>query len=323
MGDMSGYYPPQQPPPPLQQPPHDIYSHYSPRFSYFEPPRHPPQPPLPLHHHTPQSPPSRPDHDSEVRTLFIAGLPANVKNREIYHLFREFPGFISTNLRPPSGNSQAFAFAVFANQQSAVAAMHAFNGMVFDLEEGSTLYIDLAKSNSRSKRQRTGNERSGSGKKQKASRAFPKDGYESGVGSLHIPGMDNSHYNIVGYPSAQSHMSFDSGGMVDANVAQSSKSISSSIPQDKSPCPTIFVANLDPKCSEQGLQKIFSRCRGFLKLKLQRARGAPVAFVDFEDIACSTEALTQLQGTILHSSPAGEGMHLEYAKSRMGKRRRA
>ena len=29
-------------------------------------------------------------------------------------------------------------------------------GMVFDLEKGSTLYIDLAKSNSRSKRARTG-----------------------------------------------------------------------------------------------------------------------------------------------------------------------
>lgn len=28
--------------------------------------------------------------------------------------------------------------------------------MVFDLEKGSTLYIDLAKSNSRSKRQRAG-----------------------------------------------------------------------------------------------------------------------------------------------------------------------
>lgn len=31
-----------------------------------------------------------------------------------------------------------------------------FQGMVFDLEEGSTLYIDLAKSNSRSKRTRIG-----------------------------------------------------------------------------------------------------------------------------------------------------------------------
>lgn len=31
-------------------------------------------------------------------------------------------------------------------------------GMVFDLEKGSTLYVDLAKSNSRSKRSRIGND---------------------------------------------------------------------------------------------------------------------------------------------------------------------
>ncbi|KAH9611667.1 hypothetical protein KSS87_006537 [Heliosperma pusillum] len=168
MGDMSGYYLPQQAAVPPQQPPqHDIhtsvYSHYPhppTRFSYFEPPLHHQHQ---HQHHTllsPQSPPSRASLESDVRTLFIAGLPANVKNREIYHLFREFPGFLSTNLRPPSGNSQ---------------------GMVFDLEEGSTLYIDLAKSNSRSKRHGTGNERSGSGKKHKASQAFPKDSFESGI----------------------------------------------------------------------------------------------------------------------------------------------
>ncbi|WMV17083.1 hypothetical protein MTR67_010468 [Solanum verrucosum] len=53
------------------------------------------------------------------------------------------------------------------------------------------------------------------------------------------------------------------------------------------------------------------RFRGFLKLKMQSTYGAPVAFVDFQDTASSTEALSHLQGTILHSS-SGEGMRLEY-----------
>uniref|UniRef100_A0A2P2LEJ3 Leukocyte receptor cluster member 8 homolog isoform X3 n=1 Tax=Rhizophora mucronata TaxID=61149 RepID=A0A2P2LEJ3_RHIMU len=58
---------------------------------------------------------------------------------------------------------------------------------------------------------------------------------------------------------------------------------------------------------------VFSiRCHGFLKLKMQSTYGPPVAFVDFQDTACSTEALSQLQGTILYSSPPGEGMRLEY-----------
>jgi hypothetical protein len=44
---------------------------------------------------------------------------------------------------------------VFSDLQSAVAVMHALNGMVFDLEKHSTLHIDLAKSNPKSKRSRT------------------------------------------------------------------------------------------------------------------------------------------------------------------------
>uniref|UniRef100_A0A6N2M3E3 RRM domain-containing protein n=1 Tax=Salix viminalis TaxID=40686 RepID=A0A6N2M3E3_SALVM len=63
-------------------------------------------------------------------------------------------------------------------------------------------------------------------------------------------------------------------------------------------------------------------CPGFLKLKMQSTYGAPVAFVDFQDTASSTGALNHLQGTILYSSVAGEGMRLEYAKSRMGMRRK-
>uniref|UniRef100_A0A2K2AGL5 RRM domain-containing protein n=1 Tax=Populus trichocarpa TaxID=3694 RepID=A0A2K2AGL5_POPTR len=69
-----------------------------------------------------------------VRILFVAGLPDDIKPSEIYSLFREFPGYESSHLHQPS----------------AVAAMHALNGMVFDLERGSTLYTDLAKSNARS-----------------------------------------------------------------------------------------------------------------------------------------------------------------------------
>lgn len=85
------------------------------------------------------------------------------------------------------------------------------------------------------------------------------------------------------------------------------------VPQNNSPCPTLFVANLGLNCTEQGLNQIFSRfgeinlycsfwmcntyhkfllililpasldsCPGFLKLKMQNKRGVPVAFVDFQ-----------------------------------------
>ncbi|XP_073060507.1 uncharacterized protein [Primulina eburnea] len=302
----------------------DLTSYYAPpiHHPYYQPT--PPPPPPPGTSHQPPSVVSHPIHvqpqfvtyasplypnssHDQLRTLFVAGLPEDVKPREIYNLFREFPGYQSSNLRAPtSSNSQPFAFATFVDQQSAVMALHALSGMVFDLEKGSTLYIDLAKSNSRSKRHRSDDEGQSSEKRQKGSSTFERS-YDPGVDSIHMPGIGNSAYNTIGYPSTQSFGSV--GGMGNAAVKS-----------NNTPCPTLFVANLGPTCSEEELNRVFSRCRGFLKLKMQSTYGAPVSFVDFQDTACSTEALNRLQGTILYSSTSGEGMRLEFAKSRMGMR---
>ncbi|KAB1212425.1 RNA-binding protein with multiple splicing 2 [Morella rubra] len=330
MDEMAAYYPPAhypyyQPPVPAQPQlaaapglphtaaapsphpyhlPQQFLSHQQPPYSSYAPP-------LVL----------QASHD-EVRTLFVAGLPEDVKAREIYNLFREFPGFESSHLRTPTQTSQPFAFAVFSDQQSAIVAMHGLNGMVFDLEKGSTLYIDLAKSNSRSKRTRTDDERFGSDKKARGS-ASSRDTPDSGLGSIHMPGMGNSAYNTIGYPSAQSHGNFDGRNVNDAAAANLNNPPVPSVPQNATPCPTLFVANLGPTCTEQELIQVFSRCPGFLKLKMQNTYGAPVAFVDFQDTGCSTGAMNHLQGTILYSSPAGEGMRLQYAKSRMGMRKKS
>lgn len=117
-------------------------------------------------------------------------------------------------------------------------------------------------------------------------------------------------------------MNFDGRGIGEADAARLKDHTASRAAQNNPPCPTIFVANLGPNCTEQELIQIFSRCRGYLKLKIQSTYGSPVAFVDFQDTASSTEALNQLQGTVLYSSTSGEGLRLEYAKSRMGMRRK-
>ncbi|KAE9449685.1 hypothetical protein C3L33_18415, partial [Rhododendron williamsianum] len=306
------YYPPPPPhavqPPPLAplphqfHPHHHLHHHHQPPFASYAPP------------HYPQS-----SHD-QVRTLFVAGLPEDVKPREIYNLFHEFPGYESSHLRSPTSSSQPFAFAVFMDQQSAVAAIQALNGMVFDLEKGSTLYVDLAKSNSRSKRSRIDDGKPGSEKRTKGSASFsrgiPDTGKMAavnshiahvlhawalaGVGSGHMPGIGNSAYNTIGYPSTQSYTNYDGRAAYETTMTKNSSATA---------CPTIFVANLGPTCTEEELIQVFSSFPGFLKLKMQSTYGAPVAFVDFQDTASSTEALNHLQGTKLYSSPPGMRNH--------------
>ncbi|KAL9461354.1 hypothetical protein AB3S75_004369 [Citrus x aurantiifolia] len=321
---MAEYYPPpaglhygyyQTPPPPPPPPPPG---------GVVAPPTQPympqPQPP-PLGSYSASFPAYGP-YD-EVRTLFVAGLPEDVKPREIYNLFREFPGYESSHLRSSTQNSQPFAFAVFSDQQSALGAMYALNGMVFDLEKGSTLYIDLAKSNSRSKRSRTDDEWTGSDKKARGPSAFSRGTADLGIGSVHMPGMGNSAFNTIGYPHTQSHENFDARGGSLITTAKFNNSSAPSGPKYATPCATLFVANLGPTCTEQELTQVFSKCPGFLKLKIQSTYGPPVAFVDFQDTVSSTAALNNLQGTILYSSPTSDGIRLEFAKSRMGMPRKA
>ncbi|KAK1385211.1 hypothetical protein POM88_022946 [Heracleum sosnowskyi] len=45
-------------------------------------------------------------------------------------------------------------------------------------------------------------------------------------------------------------------------------------PRNVTPCPTLFVASLGPTASEQELVQVFSRCPGYLKLKMQKFRYA-------------------------------------------------
>ncbi|CAA7397785.1 unnamed protein product [Spirodela intermedia] len=192
------YEPPATQPGALQQPPPPgMHSQYYPGRQQLPPPTPPP------HGTTYSYAPLQSSGPDEVRTLFIAGLPDDVKPREIYNLFREFPGYMSCQVRCTGQSTQAFAFAVFRDQQSALVAMNTLNGMVFDLDKESTLFIDLAKSNSRSKRSRIDDGVSYFDKKVLRaaghSRGFPG----SGLGSnIHTPGVGNSAYNC--YPSAQS-----------------------------------------------------------------------------------------------------------------------
>ncbi|KAK1364144.1 hypothetical protein POM88_039705 [Heracleum sosnowskyi] len=79
------------------------------------------------------------------------------------------------------------------------------------------------------------------------------------------------------------------------------RSVYKNTQRNVTPCPTLFVASLGPTASEQELVQVFSRYEGI-------------------DTASSSGALAHLQGTILYSSRPGEGMRLEYAKSRMGMR---
>ncbi|KAL6996349.1 hypothetical protein U1Q18_006480 [Sarracenia purpurea var. burkii] len=254
-----------------------------------------------------------------INTLFVSGLPDDVKAREIHNLFRRRPGFDSCQLKYTGRGNQVVAFATFVNHQSAMVALHALNGVKFDPQSGSVLHIELARSNSRRKR------KPGSGayvvidKRTTVVADAQEASSDDGDSESDEPAADNKP---------------DSGDKGDLTIANSDKTgvdsenavATENILQEHtekivdgvSPCSTLFIANLGPNCTEDELKQVLSQYSGFKVLKVRARGGMPVAFADFEEVEQATKAMDALQGSWLKSSDRG-GMHIEYARSKMRK----
>ncbi|KAI5100156.1 RNA binding protein, mRNA processing factor 2b [Silurus meridionalis] len=65
------------------------------------------------------------DEVNEVRTLFVSGLPVDIKPRELYLLFRPFKGYEGSLIKLTS--KQPVGFVTFDNRSGAEAAKNALN----------------------------------------------------------------------------------------------------------------------------------------------------------------------------------------------------
>uniref|UniRef100_A0A3P8Y0L4 RRM domain-containing protein n=1 Tax=Esox lucius TaxID=8010 RepID=A0A3P8Y0L4_ESOLU len=79
--------------------------------------------------------------ESLVRTLFVSGLPLDIKPRELYLLFRPFK--VCLYIINPVG------FVSFDSRSEAEAAKNALNGVRFDPEIPQTLRLEFAKANTK------------------------------------------------------------------------------------------------------------------------------------------------------------------------------
>ncbi|CAH9088593.1 unnamed protein product [Cuscuta europaea] len=268
--------------------------------------------PLPVPYNTS----SRAERDL-IRTVFVSGLPDDVKAREIHNLFRRRPGFESCQLKYTGRGDQVVAFANFVDHQSAMGVLHSLNGVKFDPQTGSTLHIELARSNSRrTKRPGSGpyvviDNRSKSNKFRKGT-SSDEDPNDSDSDDPSRPN-DPDSCNKDDSPEKSGEKVGDGDNVLAAQNEQAEKT-----GDGTQPCSTLFIANLGPDCTEDELKQILSQYPGFNTLKVRARGGMPVAFADFESVDKATDVMNTLQGSTLPSSDRG-GMHIEYARSKMRK----
>lgn len=263
-------------------------------------------------------PPRDKDRDL-IKTLFVSGLPDDIKAREIHNLFRRRPGFNSCQLKYTGRGNQVVAFATFSNHQSAMAALLALDGIKFDPHSGSLLHVELARTNSRRKN------RPGSGpyvvidnrtKKSEDAEETSSDEGESETDEI----TERANEDFALEAETVAAKSEPTSDPENAKAAENEHvdNEKTTIEGVRS-CSTLFIANLGPNCTEKELTELLSQYPGFNALKIRSRVGMPVAFADFEEVEQAAEVMEVLQGSQLSSSDRG-GMHIEYARSKMRKR---
>lgn len=92
------------------------------------------------------------EHDEEVRTLFVSGLPMDVKPRELYLLFQSYKGYESSQLKVGGKNgktSSPVGFVTFSSRDAAEVVRQELQGVRFDPDLPQTLRLEFAKTNTK------------------------------------------------------------------------------------------------------------------------------------------------------------------------------
>lgn len=92
------------------------------------------------------------DPQSQVRTLFVSGLPMDVKPRELYLLFRAYNGYEGSLLKVTSKDGKSASpvgFVTFSTRLAAESAKLDLQGVRFDPDLPQPIRLEFAKSNTK------------------------------------------------------------------------------------------------------------------------------------------------------------------------------
>ncbi|XP_055946591.1 RNA-binding protein, mRNA-processing factor 2a-like isoform X4 [Argiope bruennichi] len=292
--------------------------------------------------------------EEEVRTLFVSGLPMDAKPRELYLLFRAYKGYEGSLLKVTSKNgktSSPVGFVTFTTRAGAEAAKQDLQqGVRFDPDLPQTIRLEFAKSNTKVSKPKQQSPPAAAthptllhplaGQIGAALLPATHEGWPHlSLSYAEVPVSTALHTAALMHPALHaqlpppltmphplSHAALAGSAAIHATLPPphlvASPALASPVGSTSSasgtlPCSTLFVANLGQFVSEQELKDLFGSFPGFCRLRMHNKGGAPVAFVEYQDIRLATHALQALQGYVLFSSDRG-GIRIEYAKNKMG-----
>ncbi|XP_058728733.1 cell wall integrity protein scw1 [Vicia villosa] len=260
----------------------------------------------------------------EVRTIFITGLPEDVKEREIQNLLRWLPGFEASQLNFKA--EKPMGFALFSSPHQAIAAKDILQEMLFDHESKSVLHTEMAKKNlfvkrgadagafDQSKRLRTAGNYTHTAYVTPSPFHPPPPSVWGPHGYMAPPPPPPAYDPYAGYPVAPVPMP------AQVSIAAPSSYVPVQNTKDNPPCNTLFIGNLGENINEEEVRGLFTVQPGFKQMKILRQERHTVCFIEFEDLNSATNVHHNLQGAVIPSS-GSIGMRIQYSKNPFGKRK--
>jgi len=236
----------------------------------------------------------------EIRTVFVSGLPEDVKEREIHNLFRLVPGYEGCKMAMM--NQRHISFVSFLTREAAANAIQQLNGIKFDPDIDFTLRLEFARANSKVKRlvNDSGNQQ----EKRRRVQPFHQNG---GFGYGQYGGYSDGY--SYGYNDPYSHVPMH-------NMIPSHNQLAVHTPFSRlTPCTTLFVTGIDPTVTQNDLLSIFSTGPGFSRFRI--GKDGTHCFLDYTDLNSSAMALNALNNYQLGSCR----LRVDYAKKKMGETR--
>lgn len=218
----------------------------------------------------------------DSRTVFVAGLPRDVKERELTLLFREQPGFQGVVLRS-DGIGRPLGFATFEDHPAAAAAIATLVDVVLDPASGEHLRLELARTSSRALTKRT------------------RDG------DAEVPPTKMSQLTkgplVYGHPPPYHEIQmYGAAAYGEAPPAST----------------TLFITGLGPNTSAAYMQEICAAFPGFDRLRVDReGEHNACCFVRFGSLLEAQTAMQQLHGCSL---PTSANLRCEFARTDMGRK---
>jgi RNA recognition motif-containing protein len=243
-----------------------------------------------------------------IRTLYVGNCPASLSERELYQVFNRFVGFESSYLYHMNGKVSGFVtFSSSEYATYAVAFCKQHGG--FPLDPFLILVLDVQLANQNSNRKRRADQYYPAEVGYAYSSARPSsasDGYGYGAASSYYAGYGAA---AVASSSASGYENYTQVADLASAAAYSSGKSSSRMP----PSATLFISYITDETTVEDLRAVFGQMVGFRAARKTTMRGAPCAFIEFDNDRNSTVAMNIMQGQCLRPTDRG-GLRIEYAK---------